>query len=156
MTSAAAPLAIADLYHVGLVVPDIGEATGRLTAVSGYTWTRPVEAELSVTTRDGDVLMPFRFVYSIEAPHLEVIQEVPGTIWTADPERSAHHLGYWTDDLSASCRALEAAGYRLEARPAGAELTSFAYLIDDAGVRIELVDRKLFPDWSGFLAMMAA
>lgn len=150
------PLAIADLYHVGLVVPDVDEATSRLTAVSGYTWTKPVEAELSVTTRDGDHAMPFRFVYSIEAPHLEVIQEVPGTLWTADPGRAAHHLGYWTDDLTASCKALQAAGYRLEARPTGEVLSSFAYLVDDAGIRIELVDRTLFPDWPGFLAMMAA
>ena len=38
-----------------------------------------------------------------------------------------------------------------EARPAGETLNTFAYYLDPAGVRIEIVDRALFPDWPGFL-----
>jgi len=150
------PLAITDCYHVGLVVPDLDAATASLTAVSGYSWTKPVEAALSVRMANGDAEVPFKFVYSIEAPHLEVIQEVPGSIWSASPAGAAHHLGYWVDDLASAARGLEAAGYRLEARPSGDELTTFAYYLDPAGIRIELVDRALFPDWPGFLEMMKA
>jgi catechol 2,3-dioxygenase-like lactoylglutathione lyase family enzyme len=150
------PLAIADNYHIGLVVPDIASATERLTAVSGYGWTKPVEASLSVVTADGEFEMPFSFVYSIEAPHLEVIQEVPGTIWTASTSGAAHHLGYWVDDLPLAAAGLEAAGFVLEARPSGDELSTFAYFLDPAGVRIEIVDRALFPDWAGFLETMKA
>ena len=152
----APPLAITDCYHVGLVVPDLDAAAASLTAVSGYSWTKPVEATLSVTTTDGDVEVPFKFVYSIEAPHLEVIQEVPGTIWSAPATGAAHHLGYWVDDLGSAARGLEAAGYRLEARPSGDELSSFAYYLHPTGIRIELVDRALFPDWPGFLELMKA
>jgi catechol 2,3-dioxygenase-like lactoylglutathione lyase family enzyme len=151
-----APLAASDCYHVGLVVADLDTATASLTAAGGYEWTRPVEAKLTITTADGDVEVPFAFVYSIQAPHLEVIQEVPGTIWTASASGAAHHLGYWVDDLAATVEGLQAAGYRLEARPSGDTLSSFAYLIDPLGVRIELVDRALFPDWPGFLHMMRA
>ena len=150
------PLAIADNYHVGLVVHDIASATERLTAVSGYSWTKPVEASLSVVSADGEFEMPFKFVYSIEAPHLEVIQEVPGTIWTASSTGAAHHLGYWVDDLPGAAAGLQAAGFVLEARPSGEELSSFAYFLDPAGVRIEIVDRALFPDWAGFLESMKA
>lgn len=32
----------------------------------------------------------------------------------------------------------------------------FAYYTDSAGVRIEIVDRALFPDWPAFLEMMKA
>ena len=32
----------------------------------------------------------------------------------------------------------------------------FAYYVDPFGVRIEIVDRALFPDWPGFLAQMKA
>ena len=156
MTSPRAPLTPADCYHVGLVVPDMGAAAASLTASSGYSWTRPVEASLEVTTSDGDYEVPFAFVYSMEAPHVELIQEVPGTIWTARPEGAAHHLGYWVEDLAAAAHGLEAAGYRLEARPRGDELSTFAYYLDPSGVRIELVDRAIFPDWPGFLAMMSA
>lgn len=149
-----AALSTAELYHTGLVVPDLPTATAYLTAAAGYEWTKPVEANLVVTTSAGDYEVPFRFVYSLQAPHLEVIQEVPGTLWTAAPAGAAHHLGYWVDDLARAARHLEAAGFRLEARPSGETLTSFAYYLDPNGVRIEIVDRALFPDWPGFLAMM--
>jgi catechol 2,3-dioxygenase-like lactoylglutathione lyase family enzyme len=145
-----------DCYHVGLVVADIATAAARFTAAAGYRWTTPVEATLSVTTADGDVEVPFSFVYSVDAPHLELIREVPGTIWTAPPGGAAHHLGYWVDDLDAAAAQLEQAGYKLEARPAGDALSMFAYFTDPAGVRIEIVDRALFPDWPGFLKSMTA
>ena len=47
-------------------------------------------------------------------------------------------------------------GFRLEARPSGDTLSMFAYYTDPSGVRIEIVDRALFPDWPGFLRSMAA
>ena len=145
-----------DLYHVGLIVEDIDAAARRLTAVSGYGWTTPVEYTLAVTTADGDYEVPFKFVYSLQEPHLELVQHVPGTIWAATPGSAAHHLGYWTDDLAATAAALETAGYRQEARPSGVELAMFAYYLDPTGVRIEIVDRALFPDWPGFLDAMKA
>jgi catechol 2,3-dioxygenase-like lactoylglutathione lyase family enzyme len=146
----------ADCYHIGIVVPDMEAAVERLTAAAGYTWTKPIEATLPITTADGDHEVPFKFVYSIEAPHLEIVQEVPGTIWAAGSGGAAHHLGYWADDIAAAVAALEAAGYRLEARPAGVELSTFAYLLDPTGVRIEIVDRAAFPDFPAFLDMMRA
>src|SRR5262249_5438429 len=82
-----------DCYHTGLVVDDMAAAAERLTTAMGYQWTKPVEATLSVTTAGGDVEVPFRFIYSVNAPHLELIQEVPGTIWTAPTGGAAHHLG---------------------------------------------------------------
>jgi len=149
-------LTAADCYHAGIVVPDMDAAAQRLTAAAGYTWTRPVEATLPITTADGDYDVPLRFVYSIEAPHLEVVQEVPGTVWTAGAGGAVHHLGYWVDDVAAAADGLQGAGYRLEARPAGPEISTFAYLLDPTGVRIEIVDRAAFPDWPGFLNMMRA
>jgi len=154
--TAVAALNPADLYHVGLVVPDIEAATTRFTAIAGYQWTNAVEYTLAVTTPAGEQEVPFRFVYSVQAPHLELIQEAPGTIWTAQPDSATHHLGYWVDDLPSAAAGLEMAGYRQEARPSGDTLSMFAYYIDAAGSRIELVDRALFPDWPAFLTTMSA
>lgn len=145
-----------DCYHVGMVVDDIDSAAARFTTAAGYRWTQPIEFTVSVATADGDIAVPFRFVYSIQAPHLELIQEVPGTIWTASAGSIAHHLGYWVDDIAAAAAQLERAGYRLEARPSGDTLSTFAYYLDPSGTRIELVDRAVFPDWPGFLKSMAA
>ncbi len=146
------PLQTSDFYHVGIVVPDIDSAAARLTAAAGYQWTKPVEYSLAVTTVAGEVELRNRFVYSLQAPHLELVQEVPGTIWTAP----AHHLGYWVDGIGSAAAHLEQLGYVQEARPAGDTLTTFAYYTDVAGIRIELVDRALFPDWPAFLAAMSA
>jgi catechol 2,3-dioxygenase-like lactoylglutathione lyase family enzyme len=147
----ASPLATSDLYHVGIVVPDLESAAARLTKVGGYTWTRPVEFTLAITTEEGEFELANRFVYSLQAPHLELVQEVPGTVWTAP----AHHLAYWVDDLAATAERLEQAGYVQEARPSGETLSTFAYYTDPAGIRIEIVDRAVFPDWPGFLTMMS-
>ena len=149
-------LSATDFYHVGLVVPEIAAAASRLTDVGGYEWTKPVEYTLSVTTAAGDHDIPFRFVYSTQPPHLELVQEVPGTVWTASPGTAAHHLGYWVDDISTAAAELEAAGYQLEARPSGETISTFAYYTDPDGVRIEIVDRALFADWPGFLDSMRA
>jgi catechol 2,3-dioxygenase-like lactoylglutathione lyase family enzyme len=146
----------ADLYHVGLIVPDLDAAATRFTAITGYRWTKPVEYTLAVTTPAGEQDVPFKFVYSVQAPHLELIAEAPGTIWTAKPDAATHHLGYWVDDLPTAAAGLEAAGYRQEARPSGDTLSMFAYYIDAAGSRIELVDRALFADWPAFLTTMSA
>ena len=150
------PLSTADCYHVGLIVPDLDQAIAEMSAAGGYTWTKPIEATLSVRTDDGVVEMPFAFVYSVQAPHLELIQEAPDTVWAAPKDGAAHHLGYWVDDLQAAADGLEAAGFRCEARPDGEQLTSFAYYVSPNGVRVEIVDRALFPDFPGFLAMMSA
>lgn len=144
-----------DLYHTGLIVTDIDAAAKHLTAAGGYQWTDPVEYTLPVTTADGNYEIPFKFVYSVQAPHLELVQEVPGTIWTAPTGGAVHHLGYWVDDIAGAADALEQAGYRQEARPAGEKLSAFAYYLDPLGVRIEIVDRALFPDWPGFLNDMS-
>ena len=136
-----------DFYHVGIVVDDLTAAMERLTAAGGYSWTKPVEYTVAITTAAGDIDVPFRFVYSLQAPHLELVQQVPGTLWTSPPGRAAHHLGYWVDDIGATAAALEAAGFELEARPAGDTLSTFAYFIDPTGMRIEIVDRAVFPDW---------
>ena len=149
-------LSPADCYHVGLIVPDLDAAIAGMSAAGAYTWTKPIEATLAVTTDDGDIEMPFKFVYSVQAPHLELIQEVPGTVWAAPKDGAAHHLGYWVDDLAATAESLRAAGFCIEARPAGAQLTSFAYLLSPSGIRIEIVDRALFPDFPAFLDMMKA
>lgn len=144
----------ADLYHTGLIVDDVDAAAARLTEAAGYEWTKPVRYTLSVATDGGDIDVPFTFVYSLQAPHLELVQAVPGSVWTAAAGQAAHHLGYWVDDIDSAAAQLESAGYRLEARPSGTGHSTFAYYIDPTGLRIEIVDRAVFPDWPGFLDAM--
>ncbi|WP_102142096.1 VOC family protein [Mycobacterium hubeiense] len=150
-----APLSPTDFYHTGIVVPDLDEAAAHLTAVAGYHWTKPMEYIVPVVTADGGYEVPFRMSYSVQAPHLELVQAVPGTPWTAVPGRATHHLGYWTDDIATASLQLEQAGFAREVAPCADQHQSFAYHVDATSTRIEIVDRALFPDWPGFLQSMA-
>lgn len=147
------PLRAADLYHTGIVVPDVDAWKARMGEVAGYRWTETMSAELPVRLADGDRVLTLRFAYSLDAPHIELVQEIPGTPWTAAaPHIATHHLGYFCDDVPTTSKQLEAAGFALEACALvdGAPAI-FAYHLAPSGVRIEIVDRARMPDFSAYL-----
>ncbi|OBK53970.1 VOC family protein [Mycobacterium sp. 1081908.1] len=146
-----------DLYHTGIVVPDLDAAMARLSAMAGYRWINPMSYTLPFRTAAGVRELTSTIVYSLQSPHVELVQEVPGSPWTAAPGNAVHHLGYFSDDLAESARALKANGFTLEmtADTPGSDLALFAYFTDASGTRIEIVDRALFPDFSAFLQSMA-
>ena len=142
-----------DFYHTGIVVPDLDAAMARLSALAGYRWINPLSYTLPFRTPSGTRELTSTIVYSVQAPHLELIQEVPGSPWTAAPGNSVHHLGYFTDNLTDAAKMLEDSGFAFEmtADVSGSDLALFAYYIDAVGTRIEIVDRALFPDFPAFL-----
>ncbi|GAB1815877.1 VOC family protein [Mycobacterium sp. MUNTM1] len=146
-----------DFYHTGIIVADLDAAMSRLTALAGYRWITPMSYTLPFRTTSGTQEVTSTFVYSLQAPHIELIKEVPGTAWTAAPGNAIHHLGYWTDDLAESAKRLEDNGFTFEATAdtAPPDLALFAYYVDAAGTRIEIVDRALFPDFPTFLLSAA-
>jgi len=147
-----------DFYHTGIVVPDLDAAMARLSALAGYRWINPLTYTLPFRTANGTRELTSTFVYSIQSPHVELIQEVPGSPWTAAPGNSVHHLGYFTDNLAETARMLEDNGFTFEATAdvSESELALFAYYIDAFGTRIEIVDRSLFPDFPAFLQSQVA
>ncbi|MEB4209699.1 VOC family protein [Mycobacterium sp. 94-17] len=146
-----------DFYHTGIIVPDLDAAMARLSALAGYRWITPVSYTLPFRTTSGTQEVTSTFVYSLQAPHVELIKEVPGTAWTAAPGNAIHHLGYWTDNLAETAKMLEDNGFAFEATAdtAPPDLALFAYYVDSAGTRIEIVDRALFPDFPAFLQAAA-
>jgi hypothetical protein len=146
-----------DFYHTGIVVPDLDAAMARLSALAGYRWINPLSYTLPFRTATGTRELTSTIVYSLQGPHVELLQEVPGSPWTAAPGNSVHHLGYFCDNLGESARALEDNGFTFEmtAAVSGSDLALFAYYIDAFGTRIEIVDRALFPDFPAFLQSMA-
>jgi hypothetical protein len=153
----ALPLRPEDLYHTGLVVSDLETAKQRLSAMAGYRWTRPLTYTLPFRTAAGTCELTSTIVYSVQSPHVELVREVPGSPWTALPGHAAHHLGYFTDNLTETGKMLEREGFRFEmtAAVAGSELAMFAYYVDEFGTRIEIVDRAVLPDFPAFLQSMA-
>jgi Glyoxalase/Bleomycin resistance protein/Dioxygenase superfamily len=146
-----------DYYHTGIVVSDLEAAMARLSALAGYRWIIPLTYTLPFRTANGSRELTSTFVYSLQSPHLELIQQVPDSPWTAAPGNSVHHLGYFTDDLAETARMLEANGFTFEATAdiSPPDLALFAYYVDAFGTRIEIVDRALFPDFPAFLQSAA-
>jgi hypothetical protein len=146
-----------DFYHTGIIVPDLHAAMTRLSAMAGYRWINPLSYTLPFRTTAGTHDFTSTFVYSLQPPHVELIQEVPGSPWIAAPGNAIHHLGYFTDDLAETARSLEDNGFTFEATAdtSPPDLALFAYYVDAFGTRIEIVDRALFPDFAAFLQSAA-
>jgi hypothetical protein len=135
-------------YHVGIVVIDIEEASLRLSELLGVTWG-PVMALPAVDYRDGsgtDVTWPTTMRYSTGDPCLELILEVPGTIWVRNESSNLHHVGFWVDSLGDQGAPLSAAGCPLQlcGRSGDQAPVSFSYHRDELlGIRVELVDAAM-------------
>jgi hypothetical protein len=139
--------ALAPHYHVGIVVPDVATAQRALTEQLGVTWG-PVMHLDAADYRDGsgrDIALPTTMCYSVEAPHLELIEEVPGSVWVCNDESNLHHIGFWSDDLPTDSTRLTSSGCPLQlcGRAGGDAPQTFAYHRNDLGVRIEIVDAAM-------------
>jgi hypothetical protein len=150
------PLSATDLYHTGIVVPDIEAWKTRMAEVAGHRWTETMAADLLVRLADGERVLPLRYAYSLDAPHIELVQEITGTPWTPAGHIAIHHLGYFCDDLPTTSKRLEEAGFPLEAcAMVDGSMSIFAYHLDPSGVRIEIVDRTRMPDFDAYLRSKA-
>ena len=135
-------------YHVGIVVADLPAARARLSELLGVVWGPVMHLE-EVHYRDGegnDVVAPTTMCYSSGDPALELIQEVPGTVWVRNPYSNLHHLGFWSERLEGDSASLTGGGCPLQLCGRDGELApvSFAYhRDDDLAVRIELVDSSI-------------
>jgi hypothetical protein len=127
-----------------MVVPDLDSARRELTGQLGVRWG-PVLHLDEVEHRDSsgrDLVLPTTICYSVDAPHLELIEEVPGSVWVCNEHSNLHHIGFWSDDLMADGSHLTGSGCPLQlcGRAGDEAPVSFAYHRNDLGVRIEIVD----------------
>lgn len=137
-----------DLYHTGIVVSDFEKALKEMEAVGGYRFAEEARMDARVRTPAGDTVLPLRATYSCApGPLVELIEEVPGSHWTAVPGSGLHHLGYWADDVEAESAALVAAGLPFEAAGLGQNGgLVWAYHSDGVRPRIEIVSRAAKPN----------
>jgi hypothetical protein len=134
------------LYHLGVVVSDLDEALADLGRRYGLTWGPRHDAQRTVWLDGTVVEVGFRTCFGVQAPHLEIIEAVPGTIWQQPSGSALHHLGYWTDDVASCSERLEAAGSPLAACGVAADGTypgRFAYHHDPRGYFVEVVSSSI-------------
>lgn len=134
------------MFHVGIVVPDLEAAQTRLTELLGAEWGPIVETEIHVRDGDGDERrVPNRMCYSTAPPHLELIQEVPGTPWVCNEHSNLHHIGFFAGTLADESGRLQSAACPLELTDGEGDgpPSMWAYHRDPLGVRVELVSHDL-------------
>jgi Glyoxalase/Bleomycin resistance protein/Dioxygenase superfamily len=134
-------------YHVGIVVPDIAAAQAELTELIGVTWGPVLRLE-ATDYRDGsgrDLVLPTAMCYSVEQPCLELIEELPGSVWVRNEHSNLHHIGFWSHNLTGDSAALAGSGCPMQlcGRAGNDAPVSFAYHRNDLGVRIEIVDSAM-------------
>jgi hypothetical protein len=143
------------LYHVGIVVPDVEAAMAHFTELVGIEWGPVVETEaFDVRDADGnDLTLPNKLCYSTAPPYLELVQELPGSVWVCNEHSNLHHIGYWTDALPADSGAFSATQCPLEicGREQARVPVNFAYHRDPLAVRFELVDIAMKPMMEEFM-----
>jgi hypothetical protein len=136
-------MSLSEMYHVGIVVPELDAARVRFTELLGAQWGPVVENDIEIRDGDGnDLVVPNRICYSTQPPYLELIQEVPGTPWVCNEHSNLHHIGFFSDALGADSGGLSAAVCPLELIDGHGDAppSTFAYHRDALGVRIELVN----------------
>lgn len=138
-----------ELFHVGIVVADLEAARDRLGRLLDVDWGAVVSLD-AIDVQDGNgrsLTVPNRLCYSTQPPYLELIEEVPGSVWTLSEDSNIHHIGFFTPDLAAESAGLGSAGCPLLlcGRSGSAAPTTFAYHRDPLGVIVELVDLGVRP-----------
>jgi len=141
-----------ELYHIGLIVPDLRAAMEQYTATFGFSWATVHESTPEVIVDGEQRQAQIAVTYSLQGPpYLELVQERRGSIWGADG-LALTHVGFWAEDLSAGRRALDASGLVARVRDADRDgrPARFSYHPFAGGLWIELVHtsfKEQLADW---------
>ncbi|MFW0793870.1 VOC family protein [Gordonia sp. CPCC 205515] len=129
-----------DLFHVGIVSADPAATRKSLGALFDYSWGPTIDSSVEVRTPSGESVLDMSCAFTLETPRIEVVREVPGTLWSGGG--GIHHLGYWSDDVDADLAAAEGLGFVCEAKRSGPDgSTFFAFCRNPDGLLVELVTR---------------
>lgn len=131
----------AQLFHVGVVADDIDAAMREMSQNLGVEWVGGKATEMDLVVFGAKRRIEMRIAHAVQGPpHIELIQAVPGTPWSAPHAPGVHHLCYWSDHSAEVCQQLEQTGNRRILGEAGA---NSGYFLTPAGMVIEVIPRQL-------------
>jgi Glyoxalase/Bleomycin resistance protein/Dioxygenase superfamily len=108
-------------FQAGSLVQDLDAAMVELSDMLDVHWGKPLTREVGESE--------LRVVFSLDGPpHIELTRGPAGSPWDASDGPRLDHLGYWSDDLEADKRRLDAQDVTLEADGAQLGGVPFAYL----------------------------
>jgi len=142
MTAGLSPASYENLYHMGIVVPELAPAMSEMSEQLGLTWA-PARA-FPVNIREGGELRSYDVLatYSREGPpYFELIEAIGESVWApAMADGGLHHIGVLAADPLAEIARLEEAGFEVEVQAVTPEgvVTGPTYLLNRYGVRVEV------------------
>jgi len=144
-------MTILNIFHIGIVVPDIEAAALKLTAGLGIEFIEPMTARAAVFDDRGSTReLALRITYSRQGPpYVELLESQGIEGLYGSQETGLHHVGLWTSDPRAVLEHLSGEGIRIEAAQYGADSSIIALYTEPsgtAGARFEYVNRALQPD----------
>ena len=141
MTAGLSPSSYENLYHMGIVVPELTPAMSEMSEQMGLTWAPPRAFPVNIhedgELRSYDVLA----TYSREGPpYFELIEAIGESVWSPAMVGGLHHIGVLAADPLAEIARLEAVGFEVEAQAVTPEgvVTGPTYLLNRYGVRVEV------------------
>ena len=88
-------------YHVGIIVTDIEAASASLTGLLGIAWGPIMHLDANEyrdEARERPAPAHDDAIFHRD-PCLELILEVPGSVWVRNDASNLHHIGFWVDSL---------------------------------------------------------
>ncbi len=146
-----------NLFHIGILVPDIEEATRMFSRVLGLDFKEPAIAHVD-NFRQGDTreVLDLLISWSVQGPpYLELLQSQDNEGIYHRSQEGMHHIGLWEPDPATIVERLALAGLRTEATQIAPDDRIIAtYTPPDQlfGTRLELIDEGRRPGMEAWLA----
>ena len=134
-------------FQVGIIVEDIEAAMSELTRAQNVQWGKVAARKYQQ--------WDFKRVFSLDGPpYIELIEGPPGSPWDSSQGSRIDHLQWWTRDMEADTRRMQAAGVPLDtdgvkespmvAADGSRKPGIFRYFrAPKSGMRLELIDESV-------------
>jgi catechol 2,3-dioxygenase-like lactoylglutathione lyase family enzyme len=144
-----------ELFHTGIVVPDLERAMTRFEEAFGLEFLEPRHNPGTARVDAGIFAAETLLTLSTNDGHrIELIQQLDAPAYDRLPTRT-HHLGFWSADLPGHMAQLDRAGF--ESRLVGVDPSDgpdfFSFHFDaDTGLWMELLSTDRSPAFAEWLA----
>lgn len=134
-----------NLFHTGVLVPDLEEAAARFGEALGLTFMPPAIAHVDRFEQKSRVEeLDLRITWSVEGPpYLELLESQDNDGLYGRAQEGLHHIGLWEPDPEALMERLTGLGLKNEAAqytPEGRILAAYTAPQELYGTRLEFIE----------------
>jgi len=146
-----------NMFHVGILVPDLEAAVPRFAEVLGMTFLPSAVAHVDYLEEHGDTHpIDLRITWSMQGPpYVELLEMTGDGLYGSHHGEGLHHIGFWEPDCEGLRSRFAALGLVTEGTQYTPERGIIAtYVSPDGfhGTRLEYVDEGRRPGMESWLA----